>query len=70
MHCQLNLLIVAVDVRAELSLDSKNHGADRSNVISYIPVAITCKPAWVYSNSLTVWIEGYSAKQHATNDQS
>ena len=34
MHCQLNLLIVAVDVCvAELSLDSKNHGADGSNAI-------------------------------------
>ena len=34
MHYQLNLLIVAVDVCvAELSLDSKNCSADRSNVI-------------------------------------
>ena len=36
---------------AELSLDSKNHGADGSNV-NVIPVAITYEPAWVYNNSL------------------
>ena len=40
---------MAVDVCvAELSLDSKNHGADGSNVIFvYIPVAITYEPALV-----------------------
>ena len=51
MHCQLNLLTVAVDVCvAELSLNSKNHGATSLHG---------------YNNSLSVWIEGYSANQAA-----
>ena len=53
---------------AELSLDSKNHGADESNVIFVHACSHNLRASLHgYNNSLAVWIEGYQRRMVIIN---